>query len=91
MRDKTRQIKEEEINIKFDNYINNRLTKTDKYKCLLDEKIKVLRIFDKIPNSFNKQDQELLKPYKEILNNETLFKSFINIIYYLTQKAMIKR
>lgn len=96
-RDKIRQLKEEEINIKFDDYINNRLTKDNKYKNLLDDKIKVLNLHIKNNNSFNKDEKNLLSKYKEILNNETLFKSFINIIYYLcnntisNDKKIIKR
>lgn len=96
-KDRTRKLKEEEINKKFDDYINNRLTKTDKYKTLLDDRIKILRIFDKIPISFNNYEREKLQEYKEVLNNETLFKSFINIIYYLcnntecNDKKIIKR
>lgn len=96
-RNKIKQLKEEEINIKFDDYINNRLTNENKYKNILDEKIKVLNLYVKNNNSFSRDEKELLRRYKEILNNETLFKSFINIIYYLcnnnksNDKKIIKR
>jgi len=87
IKDKTKQIKEDEINKKFDDYINNRLKDIDKYKILLDSRIKSLNLIDDMPKTFDFNDKRILEEYKEILNNETLFKSFINIIFYLCKNT----
>jgi hypothetical protein len=94
-KEKIAKYKEDEINKKFDDYLNNRLKKTDKYKCLLDDRIKLLKLTNN--NILDDYDREIITTYKEILNNDTLFKAFINIVFYLcnntesNNKKIIKR
>jgi len=83
IKETTRQIKEDEINKKFEDYLYNRLSQTNKYKIFLDDRIKALKIIEDINKKFDYNDREIIKGYKEILNNDTLYKSFFNIIYYL--------
>lgn len=72
----TKEIYEEIKNNQFEEWINNKMKETEKYKQATDKKIEILNL-NKI------RDEATIRDYKDILINDGLFKMMVNICFRL--------